>query len=79
VRVRFKRGEFPSLIDTGAEFSCIRRDVLEQLAQSGEKFFKVLAELSPGERAGLRVQINGEVAFSPGTNVSKYWRAGPFL
>jgi len=40
VRVRFKKEELHLLIETRAEFSCIRRDVLEQLARSGEKVFE---------------------------------------
>ena len=40
MRVRFKKEELHLLIETRAEFSCIRRDVLEQLARSGEKVFE---------------------------------------
>lgn len=45
MKVRFKREELASLIDAGALFSCIRRDVLKQLT-----------ELSPGEGLGCEIK-----------------------
>ena len=36
---KFQEGELPWLIDIVAQFSCVRTDVLEQFARSGERLF----------------------------------------
>jgi len=37
VKLNFKLEEVPSLVDTGAQFSCIRRDVMQTLVDIGVK------------------------------------------
>jgi hypothetical protein len=43
---QFKMGRIPALVDTGAQFSCIRSDVIEYLYAMGEnsKFSSCSAE-----------------------------------
>jgi hypothetical protein len=46
VKLNFRLGEVPSLVDTGAQFSCILRDVMQTLADLGMKARKSSCRLS---------------------------------
>jgi hypothetical protein len=57
VKLNFKLGEVSSLVDTGAQFSCIRRDVLQTLSDLGVKAKKGSCRLSCHLAKGLRCEV----------------------
>jgi len=62
IQVNLRVGEVPALIDTGAQFSCIRAEVLEFLFSHGEpcKFRRcsVSYTLADGTRCRVRDAVN---------------------
>jgi hypothetical protein len=61
VKLNFKVGEVPSLVDTGAQFSCIRRDVMQTLSELGVKTKKSSCRLMCHLANGLRCVIRETV------------------
>jgi len=59
--LRFKIGEVPALIDTGAQFSCIRTEVLEYLFLRGQPCKFSLCSLSYTLADGTRHRIRDAV------------------
>jgi len=68
IQVNLRVGEVPALIDTGAQFSCIRAEVLEFLFSRGEpcKFRRcsVSCTLADRTRCEVREAINLRVKLS---------------
>jgi hypothetical protein len=61
VKLNVKVGEVPSLVDTGAQFSCIRRDVMRTLSELGVKAEMGSCRLSCHLANGLRCEIKETV------------------
>jgi len=57
VKLNFNLGKVLSLVDTGAQFSCIRRDVMQTLADLGVKVKKASCQLSCHLANGLRCEV----------------------
>jgi hypothetical protein len=57
VKLNCRLREVPSLVDTGAQFSCIRRDVMQTLADLGMKAKKSSCRLSCHLANGLRSEV----------------------
>ena len=64
VNLDFKLTQIPSLVDTGAQFSCIRKDVVQSLMDLGLNVKKSECRLSCHLANGLSCEIrDGAIAF----------------
>jgi hypothetical protein len=61
VKLNFRLGEVPSLVDTGAQFSCIRQDVIQTLLDLGVKAKKSSCRLSCHLANGLCFDVKETV------------------
>jgi hypothetical protein len=61
VKLNFKVCEVPSLVDTGAQFSCIHRDVMQTLVELGVRVQKGTCKLSCHLANGLPCEIKETV------------------
>lgn len=68
-----KNGKFPALLDTGAQFSCVRSDVAEYLFHSGEhcRFLacSVPCLLADGNVCEVKIAVKLQVKI-----LSYFWR-----
>jgi len=61
VKLNFKLEEVPLLVDTGAQFLCIRRDVMQTLVDIGVKAKKGLCQLSYHLANGMHCDVKETV------------------
>jgi hypothetical protein len=84
VTLDFKVAHIPSLVDTGAQFSCIRKDVVQSLVELGLKVKKSECRLACHLANGLSCEIKemAELHFLLGKNSwnhkFKILEEGPF-
>jgi hypothetical protein len=57
VKLNFKVGEVPSLVDTSAQFSCICRDVMRALTELGVWVKKGSCHLASGLRCKIKEMV----------------------
>jgi hypothetical protein len=85
VPLKFKVGEVPAVIDTGAQFYCVRQDVADFLHSVGEKCMFSPCSLSCILADGQRCDVTRTVEFHvkllefTWNHEFKVLKGGPFL